>query len=65
MASTKQLDTLLRAHARAWWRDTDEADFVEVVNATYNAYLAAGGNDAHYDANWRAFSDAAKEEVGK
>jgi hypothetical protein len=55
-----ELDELLRIHADAWWRDTEATDFVWYVNATYDAYLNGGGNDAHYDANWRAFSDAAK-----
>jgi len=54
------LDVLLRIHADAWWRDLTAVDFVEIVNQTYADYLAAGGNDAHYDANWRRTSDAAK-----
>ncbi len=57
-------DTLLRAHAAAWWRDIEAPDFVEQVDATYAAYLAGGGSDAHEDANWRAFSDAAKAAAG-
>jgi len=54
------LNDLLRAHADAWWRDLTAVDFVEIVNQTYADYLAAGGNDEHYDANWRRTSDAAK-----
>ena len=53
-------DQLLRAHAAAWWRDIEALDFVEQVNTSYDAYLAGGGSDAHYDAHWRAMSDAAK-----
>ena len=55
------LDTLLAAHAAAWWRDIDAVDYLVQVNATYEAYLAAGGNDAHYEANWRRMSDAARK----
>ena len=54
------IDQLLRAHAAAWWRDIEATDFVEQVNATYAAYLAGGGSDAHYDAHWRRVSDATK-----
>lgn len=59
----EQVDALLHAHASAWWSDIEAPDFVEKVNATYDLYLAAGGTDTHYDANWRTFSDAAKKEA--
>jgi hypothetical protein len=48
----KALDKLLIAHIAAWWRDTDNQDFEEQVNATYDAYLADGGSDEHYNARW-------------
>lgn len=48
----KTLDELLIAHIAAWWRDTDNQDFEEQVNATYAAYLAGGGSDEHYNARW-------------
>jgi len=54
------LNDLLRIHADAWWRDLSWEDFVVQVNQTYADYLAAGGNDEHYDANWRRMGDAAK-----
>ena len=57
------LDALLAEHATAWWRNTNEADYVAQVNTTYDAYVAAGGNDAHYDANWRRMSDVARAAI--
>jgi hypothetical protein len=61
MQDTQTADTLLAAHAAAWWADIESPDFMKRVNATYAAYLAGGGDDAHYDAHWRAMSDAAKK----
>ncbi len=55
------LNDLLRAHARAWWWNMEANDYVSYVNRTYDAYVDAGGNDEHYDANWRRMSDEAKE----
>lgn len=56
----RELDGLLRAHAAAWWRSWAEEDYCAQVDATYVAYLAAGGNDEHYDTHWRSLSDRAK-----
>ena len=56
---------LLAAHAAAWWRDIDAPDYVAQVNATFNAYEAAGGTDEHYVAHWRALSDAAREDAAR
>lgn len=61
--TTTRLTTLLAAHATATWRSWAEDDYVDQVSATDAAYMAAGGNDAHYDAHWRALSDAAKKEA--
>lgn len=59
----RNLDELLAIHAAAWWRDLEAEDYAEQVNTTYEAYLAGGGNDAHYEANWRRLSDAAKRKA--
>lgn len=60
---TDSLGTLLAEMAAAWWRDIDAPDYVERVNTAYDAYLLAGGNDAHFDAHWRELSDAAKAKA--
>ena len=58
---TQTLNDLLAAHAIALWRDIEAPDYEAQVNESYEAYLAGGGDDAHYFAHWRAMSDAAKE----
>ena len=65
MPHADRLCHLLHAHAAAWWRDITAPDYVEQVNATYEAYIAAGGTDEHYNAHWRAYSDAAASASAK
>lgn len=60
----RQVEALLTAHADAWWSDMEAPDYAEVVNATYEAYMAGGGSEEHYTANWRAYSDAAAVRAG-
>lgn len=61
----KALDRLLYAHIVAWQRPSQEDDFVEQVNATYEAYLAGGGNDEHYNTRWNRLRDVYKRRAAR
>ncbi len=61
----KALDELLITHIAAWWRDTDNTDFEEQVNTTYDAYLAGGGTDEHYNKRWMPLRAVFAERLRK
>lgn len=64
----KELDRLLLAHIAEWMSDIRADNFVDRVNDSYAAYLAAGGSDEHCKANWfrlRAVYERSRAAAGR